>query len=760
MWFAGVAALATLLLAVATWQALAPLPATLELSSTADGGKAQVLAADGTALSIGHDNPYNRTAALSLSAMPLLLRQAFVAAEDQRYWQHGGVDWLARLAALSGNLRAGEIERGASSIGEQASRILHPRARSYWGHWMAGWDATRLLDRFGHARVLRFYLNQVPYGGQRRGVAQAARYYFGRDVRALDPAEQLALAVLVRSPARYDPRRHPRALRRAVARLARRMHAGGIITSAQWRAIRRAPVHPGRRSLRVKAGAFVVFARQRARALGLARSRLHTTLDPALQAFVQQTLRRRAQQLAGSGIANGAALVVDNATGAVLAWALTPGGDPFGIDPVITPRQPGSALKPFVYALALADLGWQPDHVLRDTPLSERIEAGVHTYRNYSGRHYGRVSLRYALANSLNIPAVRTAQAVGVPRIIAALQRLGFDTFRHSADYYGPAIVLGDGGVTLFDMVQGYASLARHGRFVPLHVLKDAPRARSEPVLPAPVASLLANILSDPDARAAEFGADSILDFPVPTAVKTGTSSDYHDAWTMGFDDRYTVGVWMGRLDGGATDHLTGSIAAAPIVRRIFAHLRRGAPYTGLWHSPALRAVRTCEWIGPPPCVSRRDWYLPHTGGAQPVSVAARPRPAITQPLEGETLAIDPRVPRRRQQFVFRLDGAGRSIHRVRWRLDGRTLATGHDGVLRWTLQTGAHKVTARAWLDGSDAPLDLGPVHFRVLGPPASRAAGRRVARPSSGQALAWARMRGPVRSSGVLPVCLREAD
>ncbi|HET6588088.1 MAG TPA: transglycosylase domain-containing protein, partial [Oleiagrimonas sp.] len=643
-------------LTIVTWQSLMPLPATLRMGGlSGKTGATHVVAADGTALNLSFDTRFNHADVLPAVAMPLLLRKAFVAAEDHRYWQHGGVDWRARFAAMWQNLKAGHIVRGASTIGEQVARILAPRPRTYWSHWVAGFDAGRLLHRFGHARVLTFYLNQVPYGARRRGVAQAARYYFGRNLRALDPAEQLALAVMVRSPVAYDPHHHRQALRQAVNRLAGRMLDEHVITAAQAEAIRAAPLQPARQALAVEAGPFVVYALKQAHKHGLAGPVVHTTLAPTLETFVQQVLRQRVKALANRGVRNGAAMVVDNATGGVLAWAVAPKGNAYAIDPLVTPRQPGSALKPFVYGLAMARLGWQADHVIMDTPLAERVGQGVHRYRNYSGRHYGRVSLRYALANSLNIPAVRTAQAVGVPQIIDGLQRFGFTTFTKPSDYYGPAIVLGDGSVTLFDMVQGYASLARHGRFLPLHVLKGVPQPPPMQVLPGNVTSILANILSDPDARAAEFGPYSVLDLPEPTAVKTGTSSDYHDVWTMGFANRYTVGVWMGRLDGKATDSLTGSAGPALVLRRIFAHLRSSAPYAGLWQSPALRAIETCEWIGPPPCVRRTEWYLPTGTEVHRKKVPAQAEPEIAQPLQGEVLAIDPRMPRASQRLHFML---------------------------------------------------------------------------------------------------------
>jgi penicillin-binding protein 1C len=720
---AAVGAAAAIVLAIATWHALMPMPASLGVQAPATGASdTHFVAADGTPLNLSFSGRFNRANVLPAASIPKLLRDGFVASEDQRYWQHGGVDWTARFAALWGNFRAGHIERGASTIGEQVARILQARPRTYWSHWIAGFDAGRLLRRFGHARVLEFYLNQVPYGAQRRGVEQAARYYFGRDAGVLDPAEQLALVVLVRSPQGYDPRIHPRAVRRAVDQLAGRMLADKTISATEAEAIRRAPIQPGRQQLELKAGPFVLYATRQAKARGLDAPVLRTTLDASLQRFVQQVLRKRVQELAQRGVHDGAALVVDNQTGAVLAWAVAPGDDPFAIDPVVTPRQPGSALKPFVYGLALARLGWQADHVLEDTPLAERVDKGVHRYRNYSGKHYGKVSLRYALANSLNIPAVRVAQAVGVPPIIDELQHFGFSTFKRGADFYGPAIVLGDGAVTLHDMVQGYASLARHGEFLPLHVLEGVPQPDPVRVLPADVTSLLASILSDPDARAAEFGADSVLDLPLPTAVKTGTSSDYHDIWTLGFDNRYTVGVWMGNLGGAPTDQLTGSLGPAPVLRQIFARLRGTAPYAGLWHSPGLRAVATCEWIGPPPCVQRQEWYLPPQA-----TLAARTKasetssPQIAQPLPGEMLAIDPRLPVSSQQFRFTLDANGRTIQRVEWQVDGKPLPASGEDTTSWVLVPGSHRVTAKVWVDGAVAATQLGPVEFSVVGPGAA---------------------------------------
>lgn len=707
-------------LAVPTWQSLMPLPAGLQAKAIRNVSfRPEVVAADGTLLSISFEGALNHTTEKTLSDVPLLLRQAFVTAEDKRYWEHNGVDWRARLAALWGNLRTRRVHRGASTIAEQAARIISPRPRSYWGHWTAGWDARRLIRRFDHASVLEFYLNQVPYAAQRRGVAQAARYYFGRELHALNAAEQLALAVLIRSPSRYDPRRHHQALRRAIDHLATRMADENVVTPAQAAMIQQTALRPGEQTFPVPAGTFVVHARKQGQEQGLSSPVIQTTLDPDLQAFVQQVLRTQTRALSRQGVRDAAALVVNNATGDILAWASAPGTTPHGIDPVITSRQPGSTLKPFVYGLAMATLGWQPDQILDDTPMVERINTGVHSYRNYSGQFHGRVSLRYALGNSLNIPVLRAAQAVGVPSLIDLFKRLGFTHFTKGADHYGAAIALGDGAVSLYELVQAYATLARGGQYLPLRALHHTTTPDPVHVLPAPVASVLGSILSDPNARSIEFGTNSILNLPHPTAAKTGTSSNYHDAWTVAYDDRFTVGVWMGRLDGAATDAVTGSMGPAPVMRQIFSQLRKQAPYAGLWVSPELTRVSTCQWLGAPPCIQRQDWRLPATmPDAKALDVPDVSATAtIVRPVNGEVLAIDPRVPRNAQRFQFTLRTSTRAIQRVVWRVDDQVLPGNHELTAAWTLEPGIHQVRADVFMEHANAPIQTPTVRFQVRG-------------------------------------------
>ena len=248
------------------------------------------------------------------------------------------------------------------------------------------------------------------------------------------------------------------------------------------------------------------------------------------------------------------------------------GGDQAGprthIDAVRAPRQPGSAMKPLLYGLAL-DSGWTAATVIDDSPLAADVGPGLHAYQNYSRRFYGPIGLRDALGNSLNIPALKALHFVGSTAYLGFLRELGFTSLNDHPDVYGDGLALGNGAVSLYELVQAYAALANGGQYRPLTVLAEPGRqslgrqTSGRQVLSAEGASLIANILSDRDARTLEFGRASVLNFQAPTAVKTGTSSDFRDAWAVGFDARHTVGVWMGNLDQTPSQGVTGSTGPA-----------------------------------------------------------------------------------------------------------------------------------------------------------------------------------------------------
>jgi penicillin-binding protein 1C len=710
-----------------TWTALLPLPASLTPDAT-QVRKVQVLDRHGTPLSVTLQNPWNVHDVVPLHRIPALLQQAFIQAEDKRFYQHGGVDWQARAQALVQNLRAGRTVRGASTISEQVVRLLHPRPRTLWSRWLEGLEAMRLEARFAKTAILEFYLNQVPYARQRRGVVQAARAYFDRHLDTLSPHEMLALAVLVRAPGRLDPVRSTTRLRQPLVQLATRLRQANLLTAEAYQQLLTQELALRVPSLPVQTNHFLRYVQRFEHPPALLRDgRLQTTLDAVLQQRAQALLDSRLRDLQARGVTDAALLVSEHQTGEVLAWVSAGGSQ---IDAVRTPRQPGSTLKPFLYALAF-EQGWTAATLVEDTPLEQPIGVGLHAYRNSSGQHYGPLRVREALGNSLNVPAVRTIDFVGTAAFLERLHRLGFRSLTQPAEYYGNGLALGNGEVSLFELVQAYATLARHGVFVPLQTVLRSGTAPERRVYSAEASSLVANILADSEARHLEFGRGNLLRFPVETAVKTGTSSDYRDAWAVGFSHRYTAGVWMGNLRQQPMHDVTGSLGPALVLRALFAELNRDRDTSPLPLSPRLLPVMICRITGQrasPYCPGMREWFLPGTAPAHvcplhPPSpptapVVAEPMPPLRllRPTPGLQLAMDPRIPDAFEGFSFLLPTA-LPVVRVEWVVDGHLVgSTGrNEHQFFWPLVRGTHTVQAHVWQEGSDNAVATPAVEFVV---------------------------------------------
>ena len=744
-------------LAWKTIAGLSPIPPAL-LSEETGAMRATVVARTGTPLSVTYENRWNFNDYIPLHAIPGTLRDAFIESEDRRFFRHFGVDVPARLQAIIQNLRALRAVRGASTITEQVVRMLHPRPRTLWSRWLEGFEAVRLERRFSKHEILEFYLNQVPYAHQRRGVLQASRYYFGRDTGELNVREMLTLAVLVRAPSHFDLRKRNRRLNEGVRRLARRMAERGLIPEAEAQATSEpaggwSPAEP---SLPVEAGHFVrALRRFETIANDSPGAKIVSTLDASLQDRVEKLLNSRLRDLQSMGVSDGAALVVDHRTDEILAWV---NGRAQGtespramIDAVLVPRQPGSTLKPFLYALAL-ESGWTPATLIEDSPLNEPVRSGLHAFHNYSRRYYGPLRLRECLANSLNIPAVRTVRRISVPAFLDQLHRLGFRSLGRTAEAYGEGLALGDGEVNLFELVRAYTVLARNGEFRPLRFTPDGPAQVGERFIREEAASLITDILSDPDARRLEFGDGGVMRHPFPTAVKTGTSTAYRDAWTVAYSDRYTAGVWMGNLDGTPTRGLTGAAGPALVLRGIFAELHRYGPGGPLPSSPRLVEADICRVDGlaaGPDCPRMKERFMEGTvptvactlnhrargkertnpesfreegkigtDEARTATEEERHEPRhvrLIQPTHGLRLALDPRIPPELQAFAFVLPEEINPL-RVEWIVDGMSVGTTGENTRRfsWPLVRGAHTASARI-RTSSGAEETTGEVAFEV---------------------------------------------
>ena len=725
-----------------TGEDLRPFPADLRPEAL-DFRKKQFYDRNGIALSVTYDNPWNIHDWLPLHDIPVLLQDAFIASEDRRFYHHRGVDWLARGHALLQNIAARRSVRGASTITEQVVRILHPRPRTIWSRWLEGFEATRLEERFAKSAILEFYLNQVPYSRQRRGVLQAARLYFDRDPDTLTPQEMLTLAILVRAPSRLG-----RPGGQDLARPLRQLHdflvQTGKLPDTPASGILAEPLSLTDFHLPVDAGHFIRQVRRHASLEEPGKNhgpaKILTTLDSVLQGHIQEILDQHLRDLKRNDVHDGAVLVIDHQNDEIVSWVNNnglsgeiPGG---WIDAVTVPRQPGSTLKPFLYGLAL-DRGWTASTIIDDSPLSRKVGNGIHPFHNYSRNYYGPLRLREALGNSLNIPAIRTIQFTGVSDFLDRLHDLGFASLDRTAGHYGEGLALGNGEVTLLELVQAYAVLSRGGVFHPLRLTLDGrdtgqPRRR---IYSIEAASLVADILADRDARRREFGFSNILSFPVQTAVKTGTSNDHRDAWAIGFNHRYTVGIWMGNLDGHATNGLTGTTGPGLVLRSTFTELNRFEEARPLFLSPRLAMEKICRQTGQratPLCPTIIEKYLPdtlpqtfcshHIGLAGSGMTAGSVHPALPvpvhllQPTANLQMIMDPHIPDSIEAYPMRLSGNNRT-KRIEWFVDGRLSGTSgeNDTHYMWPLARGPHLAQARVWLADAGTPLETPPVHFLV---------------------------------------------
>ena len=674
----------------------------------------------GKPLNVTYQNQWNVHDALNLHSFPAFLKKAVILSEDKRFYSHQGPDWFARLSAAWTNLIHLRGVRGASTITEQVVRMLRPRPRTLWSRWLEGFEASTLEKHFSKDVILRFYLNQVPFAGNRRGFAQAARYYFDRDVTTLSQKETLALVVLVRAPSRYHLWRNHKRIDGSINRLAQLLVEDGLLNLADAKRLVDSELTLDKSKLNVDASAFIQFVREQNTALGLNTQRLQTTLDSSLQKRVQALLDARLHRLHQKTVNNGACLIVDHLSGEVLVWAVakskrqdTPGA---AYDTVTVPRQPGSSLKPFLYGLAL-EQGWTAATLIDDTPTSKTIGHGLHHYQNYSRQFYGPVTLRQALGNSLNIPALVTLRTLGESNYLHFLHRLGFKSLKRSPQFYGDGLALGNGEVTLLEMVQAYSVLANRGVFRPLRTqFNEINPNYNLQVLSPEVSSLLADILSDPAARELEFGYHSLLNFPNQTAVKTGTSSDYRDSWALGFNNRYTVGVWMGNLDQSATDGITGSTGPAIVLRSVFAELNKISPSKAFTIHPNLVKRGLCNNEPGKPCVREWEWFVPENQNAKKSTIPLAPNMnenlSLLQPTPGLHLAFDPRQPKGSQAFQFHLGGVDDEA-KVEWNLNGKSFFT-RGGRYLWPMERGKFSISARVW-QGKELVAKLEPTQFLV---------------------------------------------
>jgi len=518
---------------------------------------------------------FTRSSPVELEHVPADLIACTLAAEDRRFRSHGGIDLLATARAAKDALVHRRAVSGASTITQQLIKLSSPAApRSLCTKIREALLARHLEMRWTKDQILIAYLNRLPYGNHRNGPAEAARFYFQKPLADLSLAENALLAGLPQAPSRLNPVKHPaRALSRRDVVLQRlsvlKTHPAERITAARAEPLRLRPLQES------------PVAPWLPDSLGhqAPSADLRCTIDRSLQADVEAIVREELAKLAGSNLKHAAVVVVDNQTREILAlvssgnWRDPNGGQ---INGALAPRSPGSALKPFTWLLSFEKAGLHPGSIVSDIPTRFRTKEGLDTPENFDRSFRGPVSVREALACSLNVPAMRALNDLGGPRPLhELLLAMGLDSIGPHYAAYGLGLTLGNAPVRLIDLTNAYATLAcegEHGRLLLFPPLEpDAPRR----VFDARSAYLIADILSDADARAPSFGRGGPLELPFRCAAKTGTSSDFRDNWCLGFTANFTVGVWAGNFDNSPMKGLSGVAGAGPVFHRTMLRLHR-----------------------------------------------------------------------------------------------------------------------------------------------------------------------------------------
>ncbi len=555
---------------------------------------------------------------VSLDRLPPLAVGTVIASEDQRFFQHRGVDPAGIARACWLNLTNGRLAYGGSTITMQLARMVHSpgRPRTVINKVREAVWALRMERALSKRAILEQYLNRAYYGNRTYGLEAAARLYFGKPAAALSAGEATLLAVVPRGPRYYDPLRHlHRTLRRRdhVLGLLRRQ---GRITAAAARRAAAQPVRPRRHARPFEAPHFTRWVVQSLpawiRAEGGA---VRTSLDLPLQRLLQRRLAAHVESLRHRNLNQAGMVVLDTASGEVLAMVGStgfyggrgrePATEDGQINIATRRRHPGSALKPFVYALAL-EAGDSPATIaldIHDVPSAYRV-------RSLTQPEHGPVRYREALAGSYNLAAVHVLERVGLESLISRLRLAGVGQLSGAPDEYGLRLALGSTKVRLIDLASAYGFLVRGGRVTspaPVRGVLLSDGTTWRPVRPGArrvfgprVSWLVMDMLADPEARRPAFGQELPLDLPFRVAAKTGTARGFSDTVTVGVTRELTVAAWAGNFDGKATHGVVAMEGAAPLVRMGLLAASRGQQLTLPPRPAGLTTAAVCPLSGMP----------------------------------------------------------------------------------------------------------------------------------------------------------------
>lgn len=546
---------------------------------------ARILDRHGDMIAVMGGEDYYRCLPLKENEVPSVFANALMAAEDKRFMQHGGIDFLRLIRATAENLTGSQGISGASTITQQLIKVSSPPApRTLSTKLREILTARQIEMRWSKERILMEYINRVDFGNLCRGAEFAAWYYFGKSLSALSLAENAMIAGLPINPTHLNPRINPdHTLQRRNIVLERMRHCGFATNDSIIRA-KAEPLfshssHPRLEPVMPNVVSRII--------QGKSTGTVKTTIDSQLQFTVMKIVSECLFNLKENNVGQSAVMVIHNSTGEILCSVGSARRDDAQgglFDGTRLPRSAGSTLKPFVYALAF-QAGATPSTIVADIPMVMQTDSGAKAPSNYNNTFLGPLPMRQALACSQNIPAITTMQRYGGEAgFLKMLNSLGFSGIERTAAHYGLGLSIGNAEVTLYDLAKAYRCLARGGILDPITMFSTTAQnqAGGNRVLPEDVCYMISDILSDPIARVRVFGYGGTFNFPFKCALKTGTSSDYRDNWCVGYTQEFTVAVWVGNFNNQSMRQVSGIVGAGPIFASVMKHLHQDCPATFL----------------------------------------------------------------------------------------------------------------------------------------------------------------------------------
>ena len=538
------------------------------------------------------------------------LKNAVIGYEDRHFYWHFGINPISLIRAAITNIKAGKIVQGGSTITMQVARMMEPKERTIKNKLIEMFRALQLELRYSKADILTCYFNLAPYGGNVVGVGAAAQLYFSKNPNQLSLGECALLAAIPNSPNLFRPDINFEMTKQARDKVIELLYKRGKISDNQKQEALSEPIPKKRFEL-----PFLIPHLSTTLVQKYPQHRvLQTTIDRKIQQITERILQTHITPLLHRGITNGAIVAIENQTRDVLAMV---GSNDFfdernqgQVNGVLSPRSPGSALKPFIYALGIEHGVISPQSLLYDVP----VEYSGYRPENYDEIYHGVVTVEEALIRSLNVPAVNLYAELGQDGIYSFLKQAGITTLPKPKDYYGLSLILGGCEVTLAELTNLYAGFATGGEFRPYRILQTQPEVKGDRLLDKGTCYLMSEMLSQ--LRRPDLPSSWEFSMNLPKiAWKTGTSYGHRDAWSIGYTPKYTVGVWVGNFDGKGAPALVGAEVAAPILFSIFSGMEN--PLENKWFIQPSNVKRRqiCAVSGMPVsknCVSTKDeWYIP-----------------------------------------------------------------------------------------------------------------------------------------------------